>query len=310
MPVLGAGGGTVHDASIDADVAITVDLAGFDHGGEEYPASDAASIDRRTSDGSNLQQRFLAVEAVDVIRFEGSVGRKVETVFGRNGRDRAGLLPALQHGLDAAEIAGGAQDAAFVAVIAGQHPEAIRPGIVDDVVDVTNCALGECIGDAPGSTGVSGSVDVDFMASGVVEILSPIDCAARYASGNDGDVQRAGAAEDRVSAAKFGFAGRFAGRKRDDRSRDGGDESAGRQSSKRVKTVAEQASREAVRDRQTAAQCWVEPGYGLPGHSIRRFVNSGSEQLVATRRIEMIARPRQRPQMGETCDTKQAVRSI
>ena len=36
----------------------------------------------------------------------------------------------------------GAQDAAFVAVIAGEHPEAVAPWIVDDVVDVTDGPLG------------------------------------------------------------------------------------------------------------------------------------------------------------------------
>ena len=43
---------------------------------------------------------------------------------------------------------------------------------------------------------------------GVVEIFSPIDCAGfscADAAGNGGDVQRARAAEDGVSAAKFGL---------------------------------------------------------------------------------------------------------
>ncbi len=113
--------------------------------------------------GASCDNDSLPVEAVDVVGFERRVGRKVESVFGGNGRDRARLLLALQDGLDPAEIAGGAQDAAFVAVIAGQHPETIFPGIVDDVVDVANGALGEGVGDAPGGAGVGGGVDVDFI---------------------------------------------------------------------------------------------------------------------------------------------------
>ena len=57
--------------------------------------------------------------------------------------DRARLLIALQYGVDLAEIAGGAQDAAFVAVVAGQDPEAVLPGIVDDVVDVADAPFGK-----------------------------------------------------------------------------------------------------------------------------------------------------------------------
>src|SRR5260370_24223833 len=51
--------------SIEADVAIMIHLAWFHHRGEEQAASDAASINGRTADGSNLQQRVLAVEAVE-----------------------------------------------------------------------------------------------------------------------------------------------------------------------------------------------------------------------------------------------------
>ena len=51
-----------------------------------------------------------------------------------NSRDGPRLLLSLKHGLHAAEIAGGAEDAAFVTVVSSQNPEAIVPGIVDDVV--------------------------------------------------------------------------------------------------------------------------------------------------------------------------------
>ena len=195
--------GTVGRTGIDADVAIGVHFAGLDHGGEEDAGSDAASVDGGTGDRRELRQGSLAVHAVDVVGFERRVGRKVETVFGGNERNRARLLVALEHGFDPAEIAGGAQDAAFVAVVAGQNPQAVLPGVVDDVVDVANAAFGEGVGDAPGRAAIAGGVDVDFFARGVVEIFSPIDCAA----GNCGDVQGAGSAGDGVGLAKFRFIG-------------------------------------------------------------------------------------------------------
>src|SRR5450631_588863 len=113
MPVLS----TAAVASIDADVAIAVHLAGFDHSGEEDTGCHATSIDGRTADRHHLEKRFFAVEPVDVVGFERSVGSEVESIFGRNGGDRAGLLLPLQHCFDPAEIAGGAQDAAFVAIV-------------------------------------------------------------------------------------------------------------------------------------------------------------------------------------------------
>ena len=100
--------------------------------------------------GDELRQGAVAVEAVDVVGLEWRVGGKVETVFGGDRGDGAGLLLALQYGFDAAEIAGGAEDAAFIAVVAGENPEAVFPGIVDDVVDVADGAFGERVGDAPG----------------------------------------------------------------------------------------------------------------------------------------------------------------
>ena len=159
-----------------------------------------------------------AVESVDVVLFERRVRGKVEAVVARNGCDRAGLLLALQDGLDPAEVASGSQDAAFVSVVASQYPEAVSPGVVNDVVDVTDGTIGKCVGDAPGCSGVGGRVDVDFVAGGIVEIFSPVDCA----TGNCSDVQRARAADDRVREPEFGLART----KCNDRSRNGSDESA------------------------------------------------------------------------------------
>ena len=100
---------------------------------------------------------------VNEICFQRSVGGEEESVFGGNQRDGAGLLISLQHNIDLAEIARGAQNAAFVAVIAGQDPETISPWVVDDVVHVTDRAW-ESVRDIPGETAVGGGVDVDFVA--------------------------------------------------------------------------------------------------------------------------------------------------
>ena len=225
-------------SAVDADVAIAVHIAWFHHRGEEHTPAHAASVDGRTADRGDLQQRLLPIEPVNVVAFEGRVGRKVEAILGGNGGDGASLLLALQHGLDPAEIAGGTQDAAFIAVVAGQHPQAIFPGIVNDVVDVTNCALGERVGDAPRCAGVGGRVDVDFIPRGVVKVFSPEYCSTDCPARNGSDVQRARAAEDRVRALELSFARA----KRDDRSRNGGDESARRQHRERMETIAKRGA--------------------------------------------------------------------
>ena len=89
---------------------------------------------------------------------------------------------------------------------------------MNDVVDVTNGAFRERVRDVPSRAPVGRRVDVDFIPHAVVEVLSPKYCAA----GNRGDVQRACAAEEGVSRAELGFA-RW---ECNDRSRNGGDESA------------------------------------------------------------------------------------
>jgi len=160
-------------AAIDANVAIAISLTRLHHRGKKYASSDPASINRGTADGSNLQQRLLAVEAVDEIGFERRVRGEVESILRGNGCDSTGLLLSLQHGFDSTEVAGGAQDATLVAVVSGQHPKAILPGIVNYIVDMSDGALGEGVGDAPSRAGVGGGVDVNFLASGIVEVLSP-----------------------------------------------------------------------------------------------------------------------------------------
>jgi hypothetical protein len=92
---------------------------------------------------------------------------------------------------------------------------------VDDVVDVTNGALGEGVSDAPGCAGVGRGVDVDFVAVAIVEIFSPVNCAAYSVTRNRGEVERASTTDNCMGLAKFGFAGA----KGHDRSRNGGDDS-------------------------------------------------------------------------------------
>src|SRR5271167_2224028 len=125
---------------------------------------------------------------IDGIFFEWGVGGEVETALRGDTGDGAGLLVALQDDVDLAEVVRGADDAAFVAVIAGEKPEAVSPWVVDDVVYVADCSLGKGVGDIPLHAAVGRSVDVNLIAGGVVEVLSPENIAA----GNCCDVERSG----------------------------------------------------------------------------------------------------------------------
>lgn len=108
-------------------------------------------------------------------------------------------------------------------------------------MDMANRAPRKCIGDGPGRSSIGRRVDVDFVAGGIIEVFSPVDGAA----GNASDVQRARAASDRMRRAEFVVTGT----KRDDRSRDGGDNSTGRQNRERVEAATEQARAQAIDDR-------------------------------------------------------------
>ena len=93
---------------------------------------------------------------VDRIFLRRRVGGEVEAALRGYQRDSARLLVALQDDIDLAEIIRGANDAAFVAVIASKNPEALSPRVAHDVVNVANGSFGEGVGDAPRfSAGVS-----------------------------------------------------------------------------------------------------------------------------------------------------------
>ncbi len=57
-----------------------------------------------------------------MIALERSVGGKIQSIFSGNQRHRARLLIAGQNDIDILEIAGSPQNAAFRAIVAGQHP--------------------------------------------------------------------------------------------------------------------------------------------------------------------------------------------
>src|SRR6266702_4279296 len=293
---------TIAVASIEPDMAVGVHFTGLHHGGEEHAASHAASIDGRAADGSDLQQRFLTVKPIDVVGFERSIRREVESIGGRNGRDGASLLLSLKDGVDMAEIAGSAQDATFVAVVSGQHPKTIFPGIMNDVVDVPYGALREGIGNIPGLTRVGGRVYVNFIARRIVEVFSPKNRAAR----NRGDVQRTCPAKDGMSFSKFGFART----KRDNGVWDSRYQNSGRQHRERVNAIAKQAGGKPIDDREPPAPLRVKPGHGLPGQSARRVLNCGANQLVSAGGVELIAEPRQCAQARKARHPNQAAALI
>src|SRR5258706_14368667 len=118
---------------------------------------------------------------------------------------------ALQDDVDLAEVIGSANDAAFVAVIASEQPQAVSPRIVHDVVHVADRTLMKRIGDIPRRAAISRSVDVNFIARRVVKIFSPENSAA----GNWRDVQRPRAPSNFVAYLEAAFVVT----KSDDRSR-------------------------------------------------------------------------------------------
>ena len=68
----------------------------------------------------------------------------------------------------------------IVADVSRQYPETIAPGIMNDVVDVTNGSLGKGIRDTPGEAAVRGSVNVNFVSRRIVEIFTPENLAVGH----------------------------------------------------------------------------------------------------------------------------------
>ena len=113
-----------------------------------------------------------------------SVGGEVKSVSRWNQRHRTRLLAAGEDDVYRGEICRSTQDAAFRGVVAGQDPQTVLYFVVHAVVDVTDGAGREGIGNVPGSAGIERGVDVDFIASGIIEVFAPIKTAVRC--GRDG----------------------------------------------------------------------------------------------------------------------------
>src|SRR5437879_12271614 len=88
-----------------------------------------------------------------------------------NQSNRSRLLLAGGHCVYMLEIAGCAQNLAFGAVVSGEHPEAVLPLIVDNIVNVTDCAAWKRLGNFPCCSFVVWRVAVDFVPLGIVEIF-------------------------------------------------------------------------------------------------------------------------------------------
>src|SRR6266702_8814004 len=127
---------------------------------------------------------------------------------------------------------------------------------MDDVVNVTNGAFGERVGDAPRGTTISRRVDVNFFARGIVEVLSPEHGTA----GNCRDVQRARSPGDGKGRTKL----RLSGGKPNDRSRHRSDQLSARQYGERMEAVAKEASCQAARNRKSSLPRRVKAAHRLP----------------------------------------------
>jgi hypothetical protein len=123
--------------SIDMNPAVAIHLAGLDHGREEDAGSDSTSIDGGTADRGHVRDLPSPVEAIDEVRLQRSVGREIESILSRDSSHSTSLLIPFQNLIDLAHIAGRAQDSTLIAIIPRQNPEAILPGIVNDVVNFT-----------------------------------------------------------------------------------------------------------------------------------------------------------------------------
>src|SRR5580698_3618275 len=121
-------------------------------------------------------------------------------------------------------------------MVAGQHPEAILPFVVNNVVNVTNGAFAECVSHIPMSASISGCINVNFIAARIVEVFSPENMVAW----GGGKVQGAGAAKQSVRHAKFVLS-RLQSH---DGAGHGRNQMSRRQSHKRMETVTDKTRRQ------------------------------------------------------------------
>jgi len=114
----------------------------------------------------------------------------------------------------------------------------VLPRIVNDIVNMTDFSFSESVSDMPCFPFVARSVDVDFVAIGVIEVLAPIDIPSRDCR----DVKRPGAACDAMRLVKFGIPWAQG----DNRPGYGADQLPACQNSKCMKAIAKQTGGEAM----------------------------------------------------------------
>src|SRR4029079_7447175 len=91
------------------------------------------------------------------------------------------------------------QNTAFGTVVPGKHPQTIRPLIEDDVVHMTYRTARKGVRNVPGGPTVGRGVDVDFVASRIIEVFTPEDMVVR----RSGNVQRPRTAEHAMRKLKL-----------------------------------------------------------------------------------------------------------
>src|SRR5579862_1566658 len=109
-----------------------------------------------------------------------------------------------------------------------------------------------------------------------------------------------------MRSAKFGFVRSQC----DDRSWNGSDQCARRKHRERMKTIAEQSHREAVRNRKTPTQAGTESGHRLPLKIAGRILNFSPHNTVAARRVEVVTSPRQGSKPRKTRNPNQPASPI
>ena len=125
-----------------------------------------------------------------------------------------------------------------MAVVSGKNPQAVAPGVVNDLVHMSNGAFGESMRDPPRVPLILRRVDVDFVTLCIVKVF-----AEEHASiGCCGDVEWPRATQNPVRHLEFGFSER----KGNDRSGNCPDPMTVARYSECVETVAYKAGRESV----------------------------------------------------------------
>src|SRR5437016_6782617 len=95
-----------------------------------------------------------------MVGFSRRVRREVQSVLHWDRRNGTRLLVAGKDDFHFLEIARGAYDSAFGAVVAGQNPQAILELVIHNIVHVADGALREGVSNIPSHAAVPGRIDV------------------------------------------------------------------------------------------------------------------------------------------------------